>query len=97
MKTLKEYLVKEGQWTEQKEKSFNDWLEKNYGYEDLYSYFSNLIDFNWKGNNESVLTKYQKELLEKVPSSVIDSAKDVGLDPNEVALEVIKDIVPYNK
>lgn len=28
MKTLKEYLVKEGQWTEQKEKAFNDWLEK---------------------------------------------------------------------
>lgn len=97
MKTLKEYLIKEGQWTEQKEKAFNDWLEKKYGYEDLYSYFSDLIDFEWKGNNESVLAKYQKELLEKVPSSVIDSAEDAGLDPNEVAWEAIKDIVPYKK
>ena len=95
MKNLKEYLIGEGQWTEQKEKAFNDWLQKSYGYEDLYSYFSDLIDFEWKGNNELVLAKYQKELLEKVPNSIISDAEDAGLDPNEVAWEVIKDNVPY--
>ena len=92
MKNLKEYLIKEYRLSPE---GFNKWLEDRYGYEDLYSYFSDLIDFEWKGNNESVLAKYQKELLEKVPNSIISDAEDAGLDPNEVAWEVIKDNVPY--
>lgn len=95
MKDLKEYLIGEGQWSEQKEKAFNDWLEKNYGYTDLYDYFTDLIEPDWKAKDNSTLYKYSKELLEKVPESIIDDANEAGLDPQEVAWEAVYDIVRF--
>ena len=93
MKDLKEYINES--WSEAKEKAFNDWLEKNYGYTDLYDYFTDLIEPDWKGKDNNVLDKYAKELLEKVPESIIDDANEAGLDPKEVAWEAVYDIVRF--
>lgn len=92
MKALKEYLISENRLSAE---GFNKWLEKRYGYSDLYEYFSDLIEPDWKGKDNSTLSKYAKELLEKVPESIIDDANDAGLDPQEVAWEVVNDIVRF--
>jgi len=70
------------------ENAFNNWLEKEYGYPDLYSYFSDqttpdVTKDNWE--------EEYKKTLKNTPSNIIRSAEDAGLDPDEVCYQAFKD------
>lgn len=89
MKTLKEYLISENRLSVE---GFNKWLEDRYGYEDLYRYYSDNLDINWKGEHN--FEKYIQELLDNTPPDIKDNAEDAGLSCQEYAIQVVQQCVP---
>lgn len=95
MKSINDYISEKLELNQQTELSknnpeeaFNDWLEKEYGFEDLYSYFRDqttpdVTKDNWK--------EEYKKALKNTPSNIIKGAEDAGLDPDEVCYQVFKD------
>ena len=70
------------------EDQFNTWLEKNHGYEDLYTFFSDQFDPNWTKNK---IDTYVDQLVKNLPTKIRQCAKDAGLDIEEVCWEAIHD------
>lgn len=87
MKHLKDYLLVENN----EEDTFNRWLKKEFGFDDLYGYFSDLVS---PDINKSNWEKLAEEAYENTPSNLKKSAEDAGLDPEGVCYMVFKDSCP---
>ena len=92
MKNLKEYIIET--YSKEKEDFFNKSLKGNYGYEDLYDWYSDLVlDFCEEnpGLNHNTIDKYLKDFYNKIPTAILDDAIEIGLDPEEVAYSALCD------
>ena len=70
------------------EGDFNKWLKDEFGFDDLYDYFSDLVPPNINKNNYK---KLAEKAYKDTSADLIRKAKKAGLNPEGVCDMVFKD------
>lgn len=74
------------------EEYFNNWLEAEYGYEDLYLYFTDKVTPDMK---KSDLDELVNIALQNVPRNLKEAAEDAGYDITGICYQAFKDCIMY--